>query len=319
MSHIWTTLSRGDRDFDRDIDNRTVAAARKHLTGPYAFHKRFADVRNINRPFLKDRVDGIIGQFQEIAEGPQEAPPMQIIPVVDMSIRVKYYGAALVLSKNRVDDEGGGLIQKLVPKIIERAIEKIEIDTQNVIFVNPTVYDPMRDLRDGVALASTAHPAGPYGATWGNTFAAPTALSETSLAQVVSSFMALRDDNGDLAPAMVTRFTLAVHPTKLQSTRQLVMSLSSTADYKNSGVRNAATVGGITWDVIPALYSQNVNAWAVRAEDGDMGGITIAARQMPQAPRKIIRENPDQVQYFSTMRYGMGITDPRGLFYSAGA
>lgn len=318
-SHIWTTLTRGDRDFDKDINKRSVAAARKHLTGPYALHKKLGTLIRTDRPYYKERIDGIIGQFEETAEGIQEAPPMMPIPVGDMTIRIKYYTAALVLSKNRVEDEGGGLIQKLVPKISERAIEKMEIDFQTLFFGNPTVYNPLRDLRDGVALGSTAHPAGPYGALSGNAFGAPTQLSETALAQVVSSFMAVRDDNGDLAPIMATTFTLGVHPSKLQAARQLVLSLSSTVDYKNSGVRNSATVGGITWEVVPMLYSQNANAWFVVADDDEGTGLTIVARKLPTAPKKIIRENPEQIQYFGEMRYGMAATDWRRFFFSPGA
>lgn len=318
-NHIWTTLTRGDRDFERDIDKRSVAAARKHLEGPYALHKRLFDVIRTDRPYWSERIDGITGNVEEIAEGIQEAPPMMPVPLGDLKIRVKLYAAALILSKERVDDEGAPIIQKMVPKIMERHMERIEIAASNMILVNPTVYDPLRDLRDGVALASTAHPAGPYGELWGNTFSVSTALSETALASVVSSFMAVRDDNGDLAPMMVTKYTLGVHPTKLQYARQLVLSLSSTADYKNSGVRNSATVGGITWDVVPLLYSQNTNAWFVEAEDGGESGFTMVARQLPNAPRKIIRDNPDQVQYLSKARWGMGVTNPRKFFYSAGA
>lgn len=319
-AHIWTTLTRGDRDFDRDLDNRTVAKARTFLTGPYALHKRIGEIKTLsNRPYYKERVDGIIGQFEETAEGTQEAPPLMPLAVVDMLIRVKYFTASLNLSKNRVEDEGGGLIQSLVPKIVERGIERIEIDFQNMVLNTATTYNPLRDLRDGVALASTAHPAGPYGLTYGNTFAAPVALSETSLSQVSSSFMAIRDDNGDLAPRMPKRFILTVHPSKYNYALQLTQSLSTTTDYKNAGVKNAATVGNVTWEVVQALYQTSTTAWSVTADDGEGTGLIIAARKLPTAPKKIIRENPEQVQYFSEMRYGMGVTDPRNFFFTAGA
>lgn len=317
---VWTTLTRGDRDFERDIDKRSVAGARRFLEGPYALHKRLGTLIQLkDRPYYTERVDGIIGRPQEIAEGTQEAPPMMPIDVADMKLRVKLFAGALVLSKERVDDEGAPLIQKLAPKMTERGLEAIEISFQQMLLLNPTVYNPQRDLRDGVAWASTAHPVGPYGDTWGNTFATPTVLSETALATVVSSFMSVRDDNGDLAPLMPTRFLLCVHPSMLQQARQLVMSMSSTADYKNSGVRNLTNVGDITWEVLPLLYSQNTNAWFVVALDGEddsSTGLTIVARQLPTAPRKIIRENPDQVQYLSKARWGMGITDPRHIFWS---
>lgn len=318
-THIWTSFSRGDRDFDRDIDKRSVVAARNHLMGGKTLQSKVGTVINTNRPYWKERIDGIIGGFEETAEGIQEANPLMPINVADITLRVKYYTAALVLSKNRVNDDGLGLIQKLVPKIMERAIERQEIDFQNMMLGNPTVYDPYRDQRDGVALASVAHPAGPYGALWGNTPATPGALTEQNLATAVSSFMAVRDDNGDLAPLMPQKFLLIVHPSRYQYALQLVNSTSSTADYKNSGVVNAIREGGISYEVYPALYMQSTTAWElIAADQGDTGAVIIQ-NIAPTVPRKDIKYNPEQVQYFSEMRYSMGITDPRRIFYNPGA
>lgn len=320
MANPWTTLTRGDRDFDTDINKRSVVAARTHLTGNKTLQSKVAQVITINRPYYTERVDGIIGGFEETAEGIQEAPPMSPITVADIKVRPKYYTAALVLSKNRVMDDGLGLIQKLTPKITERAIERIEIDFQNMVLNDPTTFNPERDQRDGVALASAAHPVGPFGLLSGNVAATPSALTEASLAQGVTSFMSIRDDNGDLAPRMPTRFLLIVHPSRMLYAQQLTKSLSSTADQKNSGVINpVSSANGLNFEVYPALYQQNVNAWMLIAMDGDDSGLLIVMRMPPTAPKKIIRENPEQVQYFSEMRYAMAINDWRGVYYNAGA
>lgn len=320
MTNPWTTLTRGDRDFDRDIDKRTVVAARKHLDGPKTLQTKIGEVVTTTRPYYTEREDGIVGGFEETAEGTQEAPPMTPINVADLKVRPRYYTAALVLSKNRVEDDGLGLVQKLAPKIMERAVERMEIDFQNMIFNNPTVYNPERDQRDGVALASAAHPTGPFGALSGNIAGTPGALTESSLATAVSSFASIIDDSGDVAPRLPEKFVLAVHVSRMLYAQQLVKSLSSTADNKNSGVINPVSASnGLTFEVVPVFYQQNVNAWSLIAVDQGQSGLLIVMRKAPTRPKKIIRENPEQVQFFSEMRYSTAIRDWRNFYYNAGS
>ena len=323
-NHIWTTLTRispdgtkGDRDFDQDIDKRNVVAARDFLTSDKSARNALGTEVPTDRPYYQERVDGILGQWEETAEGIQEAPPFTPINVADMKVRVKYYTAALVLSKNRVEDEKFGLIQKLVPKILERGLEKIEIDFQNKFINTAATFDPTRDLRDGVALASTLHPAGPNGGTYGNTMGTPAALGESTLATAITSFMFLRDDNGDVAPMLGKEFLLFVHPSRILFAQQLVKSLSSTQDYKNSGViSQVAPSNGFKWTVIPMFFQQNVNAWGIVMVTNDGTGLNVVMRRSPTNPKKIVRENPEQLQYFSEMRYAMYAADPRKFYFS---
>ena len=323
-NHIWTTLTRispdgtrGDRDFDKDIDKRNVVAARDFLNGPKSARNALGTEVSTDRPYYQERVDGITGQWEETAEGIQEAPPFTPINVADMKVRVKYYTAALVLSKNRFEDEKFGLIQNLVPKILERGLERIEIDFQNKFINTATTFDATRDLRDGVALASTLHPAGLNGAVYGNTLAVPSALSESTLATAITSFMGVRDDNGDVAPMLGTKFQLFVHPSRILFAQQLCKSLSSTADYKNSGViSQVAASNGFQWEIIPMFYQQNVNAWGIVMVTSDGTGLNVVMRRAPSNPKKIVRENPEQLQYFSEMRYAMYAADPRKYFFS---
>lgn len=322
MTNPWTTLTRGDRDFDMDINKRSVIAARRHLDSSKTLFTKVGQVVTTTRPYYSERIDGITGTFEETAEGTQEAPPMTPITVADIKLRVRYYTTALVLSKNRVEDDGLGLIQKLVPKIPERAAERMEIDFQNMILNTATTVDAVRDQRDGVALASTSHPTGPFGALSGNVAATPGALSESTLSTAVTSFMSIIDDNGDPAPRMPTRFVLIVHPSRILYAQQLVKSLSSTADAKNSGVINpVSSANGLTFEVYPAYYQTSVNAWSLIALDAVDGesGLLVVMRKPPTAPKKIIRENPEQIQYFSEMRYAMGVSDWRNFYYNAGS
>lgn len=320
MTTPWTTLTRGDRDFDTDLNERSVVGMRKHLAGPKTLFNKLGVTVSTTRPYYTQRIDGIIGTPEEIAEGTQEAPPMTPINVADIRIRPRLYASALVLSQERVDDDGLGLVQKLAPKVLERMLERIEIDFQNMILGSPTVYNADRDQRDGVALASASHPVGPYGILSGNVAGTPSALTESSLATAVTSFMSQYDDNGDVAPLMPQKFILTVHPSKLLYAQQLTKSLSSTADYKNSGVINPVSgANGLTFEVFPALYQTSTTAWSLTAVDEGESGMVVVMRKMPNAPEKLIKKNPDQVQYVSKMRYSMAITDWRRFYYNAGA
>ena len=184
----------------------------------------------------------------------------------------------------------------------------------------PVAFLGLRNQRDGVALASAAHPTGPFGALSGNLAGTPGALTESSLALAVTSFASIIDDNGDMAPMLPKKFVLAVHVSRMLYAQQLVKSLSSTADNKNSGVINPVSASnGLTFEVVPVFYQQNVNAWNLVAVDEGKSGLLIVQRMAPTRPKKIIRENPEQVQYFSEMRYAVAIRDWRRFYHNPGS
>lgn len=320
-THIWTTLTQGDTAYDADINKRSIGGARKHLENSMLLMNRLGNKININRPYYKESVTVLDGQWQEIAEGIEERPTMNPRDVVNMQVRVKLYGSAIVVSKQRMNDEGYGYIQKLVPTMTERAVERMEVDFYNMLLnVNPTTFDPYRDQRDGVSLYNIAHPAGVNGGSYGNTVSTGSPLSETSLSQAITYFMTIRNDSGDLNPYMGNKFTLVVHPSKYLYARQLVRSTGSTADNKNEGVTNPVQ-DGIDITVIPGLYMTSTTAWLLAAEgmDTNDGGADIVIRDMPGAPVKHVTYNPDQIQWLGDMRYTNYVSNPRRFFYNPGA
>lgn len=321
-THIWTTLTQGDTPYDADINKRYIGGLRDHLTGDKLLSRQLGLWENINRPYYKGQITVLDGQWQEIAEGIESRPTMNPRDVAAFNVRVRLYGAAIVVSKQRMNDEGYGYIQKLVPTMGQRGLERMEIDFYNMILNgNVTGYDAYRDQRDGLALYSTAHTAGLNGATYGNTPATPSALGEASLSQGITYFMSLRDDSGDLAPWMGKEFVLVVHPSRLLYAQQLVKSLGSTADYKNSAVINPVGPGnGLNITVVPGLYLASTTAWLLAAKNtGDQGGAEIKVRDMPDAPVKNVTYNPDQIQWLSDMRYTMFVSNPRWFYYNPGA
>lgn len=320
MTNPWTTLTRGDRDFDMDINKRSVVAARDHLRSDSVLFNKVGQAITINRPYYSERIDGLTGGVQEMAEGTQEAPPLTPVNVADIKLRPRLYGAGLNLSKERVDDAGLLLPQSLVPKILERMFERVEIDFQNLLINTATTFNAERDQRDGVALGSAAHPVGQTGTLSSNVAGTPSALSESSLSAAITSFMSIYDDNGDFAPRRPKKFLLLVHPTKMLYAMQLVKSLSSTADYKNSGVLNpVSSANGFNIEVMPAWYQQSATQWTLISVDQGDSGLLVVMRQPPGAPQKIVRQNPDQVQWYSKMRYAIGFNDWRNVYVNLGA
>lgn len=320
-THIWTTLTQDNTPYDADINKRAIGGARNHLASGKLLMTKLGNRININRPYYKSSVTVLDGQWQEIAEGIEERPTMNPRDVVNMQVRVKLYGAAIVVSKQRMNDEGYGYIQKLVPTMTERALERMEVDFYNMIMnVNPTTYDPYRDQRDGVSLYNVAHGAGVNGATYGNTPASGSPLSETSLSQAITYYMSIRNDAGDLAPWMGNKFVLVVHPSRYLYAQQLVKSLSSTADAKNSGVINPVSrANGLEIEVVPGLYQVSTTAWLLAAVgDNEDGGADIVVRDAPGAPVKNVKYNPDQIQWLSDMRYTLYVSDPRKFYYNPG-
>lgn len=320
-THIWTTLTQSDTAYDADINYRYIGGLRDHLSGDKLLSRQLGMWTNINRPYYKGSVTVLDGAWQEIAEGIEARPTMNPRDVANFNVRVKLYGAAIVVSKQRMNDEGYGYVQKLVPTMGQRGIERMEVDFYNMILNgNITSYDSYRDQRDGVSLYNTAHPAGLNGASYGNTPASGSALSETSLSQGITYFMSLRDDSGDLSPWMGKSFVLVVHPSRLLYAQQLVKSLGSTVDYKNSAVINpVSSANGINITVVPGLYLASTTAWLLAAKQtDDMGGARVIVRDMPDTPYKNVEYNPDQIQWLSDMRYTMFIDNPRGFYFNAG-
>lgn len=312
-----------DSQFDGDINKRYTTATLKYLTSPNLLHRRIGNTVNLKKGNWKASVYDLLGGVEEVAEGIQEAPVLTPQHIVDMSAKVKLVKGALVVSRELMEDDeatGMGYVKSLLPKLAERGPRAIEQDFVDTFINRGFTYDPTRDLRDKVALFSVAHTAGNSGATYGNTPAVPSALTEETLAQSISYFYSgIRDDDGEINPMLhLTEFDLFVHPDRLLYAQTLVKSLSSTQDYKNSGVINpVSSANGIKINVIASPYQTRRNQWSVFPR-GEESGLLILMRVPFGAPQKIIRDNPDQVQWQIRSRYSLASINPRMIYSNPG-
>jgi len=319
---VWTTNTLPEQytgDFNQRYFDKTIA----YLKGPNTLLKRATRIVNTTKNNWKGTITTLTGNWGEVAEGIQEAPTVRPQKVGDMEARIKLVKGVLAVSREQVEDDvasGAGYVASLAPKFAERGPKMLELDITDTFFNRAFTLDALRDVRDGVALLSTAHPAGLTGLTYANKPAVAAALSETSLGAGISYFRSgILDDSGDLMPLLnVTSFDLFVHPSQEGYAHQLVKSLSSTADNKNEGVINPVGPNGLfSINVIPLPYLTNTKAWFLMPR-GEQSGLIVLMRTMPGAPERIQRQNPDQWQWQGRMRFGLFVDDPRMIYGSEG-
>lgn len=320
--YIWTTSS-NPTQFDADIDKWYFSSIVKWLNSPNLLHRQVGEIMNIKNPKWRAAIDALIGRWGSVAEGTEEAPVLTPRQVTTLRIVTKLVKGVLVFSREYLEDDSesntASRVRNYVDALAQRGVLQLELDWTNTFINTAFTLNALRDQRDGVALASASHPAGVSGQTYGNTGTAA-AITIPVLEQLVAYFMgSIYDDSGELTPMMVTEIDLIVHPSKWLSTKQLVESTSSTADYKNAGVKNSVN-NGIKWNVIPAPYQTSLTQWSAVAHSGaETGsGLVTLMRVAPGAPEKIIRQNPDQAQYQGRMRYGLLATDPRAFYSNPG-
>lgn len=319
---IWTT-NKLPGQFDADFNKRYFDKTIEYLKGPNTVFRRATRVVNTTRPFWKGTITTLRGNWGEVAEGIQEAPVVTPEKIRDMYVPIKLVKGVLAVSREQMEDDvanGSGYVASLSPKFAERGPKMLELDSTDVFFNRAFTYDSNRDVRDGVALLSTLHPAGVSGLTYGNKPAAAQALSETSLGQAIAYLRGgILGDDGDLHPLLnVTEFDLWVSVDQETYAHQLTKSVGSTADNKNEGVVNPmGPTGKYTINVIPLPYLTNRKAWFVTPRGVESGLITLM-RTMPGAPERIQRQNPDQWQWQGRMRYGHFVEDPRYIYGSEG-
>ncbi|KQR22868.1 hypothetical protein [Deinococcus sp. Leaf326] len=321
---VWTTGTLPDQ-FNGDFNKRYFDKQIEYLKGPNTLLKRLTREIPTTRGYWKGTITTLRGNWGEVAEGIQEAPVVRPEKVRDMQVPIKLVKGIMAVSREQMEDDaanGYGYVTSLAPKFAERGPKMLELDITDTFINTAFTLNTLRDVRDGVPLLSTAHPAGLSGLSYGNTPATAVALSETAISQAISYFRSgIYDDGGDLHPLLnVTDFDLFVHPDLEAYAHQLVKSYASVADNKNEGVINPVGPRGLfNINVVPVPFQTNRRAWFMRPTVGQAeSGMIVLMRTAPGAPEKIQRQNPDQWQWQGRMRYGLFVEDPRYFYGSPG-
>ena len=165
---------------------------------------------------------------------------------------------------------------------------------------------------DGVSLCNTSHPL-VSGGTNSNTFSSPADLNETSLEAAVIQIAAWTDERGLLIAAMPKKLVV---PPALQfvATRLLETELRvGTNDNDINAIKNNGSVAqGYTVN----NYLTDTNAWFLLTD------VPNGLKHFVRTPMQTSMDadfDTGNSRYKARERYSFGVSDPLGIFGSAGA
>lgn len=164
---------------------------------------------------------------------------------------------------------------------------------------------------DGVALSVNNHP-GANGITYSNILATNSALSQTSLEQILIQIKQAVDDNNKKINLTPTK--LIVAPANMFQAQVLLKSALRTSTNNND--INPIQTSKLQAEPVTLTRLTSNTAWWVQTDAPK--GLQLAMR------RKLTKTmegdfETDSMRYKATERYALGWTNPRGVFGTAGA
>lgn len=303
---------------------------------------RSTDFRNVVEPILNEVFDGVHNQradeykqlFAEetgIARAYQEEPllyGMGAAPQLPDGNPVSYdsggqlfvkrytfdvYGSAFALTKVLVEDGDhiriGSIFSKHLAQSMQETIETVTANHLNRAFTAGYTGG------DGVVLCSNAHTdivGGAAGANSRSNLLTAAALSQTSLEQALVQIRQAEDPRGKkirIAPKK-----LVVQPSNMMTAEVLLKSVLR-AGTNNNDLNPIKSTGSLS-DVVVLSRLTSTTAWFVQTDAPN--GLKVVWRRKLEKSMEGDFET-DSVRYKSTMRFGSGWTEWRGVYGNAGA
>jgi len=164
---------------------------------------------------------------------------------------------------------------------------------------------------DGVTLFNTAHPT--IAGTFSNQLATAADLNETSLEQALIDIAALTDERGLKIAAKGMKMII---PSALQFTAERLMASAGRVGTADNDINAIKSMG-----MIPQGYSVNnfltdTDAWFIKTD------VPNGMKHFERTPLSTKMEgdfDTGNVRYKARERYVFGVSDPRGIFGTAGA
>jgi hypothetical protein len=193
-------------------------------------------------------------------------------------------------------------------------IETLELSAANILnfaFTNSAAYQG----GDGTPLIYNAHIAAQSfaagNAAVSNVLSAAAALSQTSLEQMIVQIRQAKDPRGK--NIRLTPQKLVVSPSNMLQAEVLVRSVLRTGAANNDV--NPVNSMKLLSDVVTISRLTSTTAWFIKTDAND--GLKILWRRKPTKSMEGDFET-DSMRYKQTMRFGIGWTDWRGMFGTAG-
>ena len=224
--------------------------------------------------------------------------------------RYVYYVYGLAFALTLVMYEDGDHIN--LGKIYSQHLANAMLETKETVAANilNRAFNSSYIGGDGVSLVNTAHP-GANGVTYSNQLATPSALSQTSLEQILIQIKQATDDNGKKINLTPTK--LIVSPANMFQAQVLLKSALRTST-NNNDINPIQTSKLQAEPVVMTRLTSNT-AWWVQTDAPH--GLQVAMRRKLSKTMEGDFET-DSMRYKATERYAIGWTNPRCVYGTAG-
>lgn len=221
----------------------------------------------------------------------------------------KVFGSAYAMTKVLVEDGDHVRLGSIFSKALAQAL----IETKETKCANELnrAFNSSYTGGDGVCLISSAHPI--QNGTLSNVLSVASALSQTSLEQMLIQVRGAQDNNGK--KIRLNPQKLVVSTSNLFQAEVLVKSVLRTGS-ANNDINPVNSMGLLTSDTAVLSRLTSSSAWFVKTDEKE--GLKVLMRRKMEKSMEGDFET-DSIRYKATERYETGWTNWRCLFGTAGA
>lgn len=267
----------------------------------------FAETAGIKRSYHEEPVLYGFGSAPELPDG---------MPVTYQSGGVlfiarylyKVYGLAFALTKVLVEDGDHIRIGQTYAKHLAQSL----IETKETLCANilNRAFNASYTGGDGVSLVNSAHPI--VGGTFSNVLATAANLSQTSLEQLLIQIRNAVDNNGKRIKLRPRQ--LVTGPSNVYQAEVLLKSTLRTGT-ANNDVNPLVSMKELPGGQANLARITSTTSWFIQTDAPE--GLKMLTRRTLEKSMEGDFET-DSMRYKATERYGVGWTDPRALFGTAG-
>ena len=220
----------------------------------------------------------------------------------------KVYGLAFALTKVLVEDGDHIRIGQTYAKHLAQSL----IETKETLCANilNRAFNSSYTGGDGVSLVDTAHPIA--GGTFSNEMATAANLSQTSLEQLLIQIRNATDNNGKRIKLKPKQ--LVTGPSNVYQAEVLLKSTLRTGT-ANNDVNPLVSMKELPGGQANLARITSTTSWFIQTDAPE--GLKMLTRRALEKSMEGDFET-DSMRYKATERYGVGWTDPRALFGTAG-
>jgi hypothetical protein len=220
----------------------------------------------------------------------------------------KVYGLAFALTKVLVEDGDHIRVGQTYAKHLAQSL----IETKETLCANilNRAFNSSYLGGDGVCLVSASHPL--VSGTWSNQLTTAAALSQTSLEQMLIQIRNAVDNNGKRI--RLTPKKIVTGPSNVFQAEVLLKSVLRSGSADND-INPVKSMGLLSEGQANISRITSTTMWGIQTDASE--GLKLLMRRTLDKSMEGDFET-DSMRYKATERYGVGWTDPRGFYGTAG-